>query len=47
MALQSVAAVSVNDPLNPTELATWFQQNPLAVITTIVIHRNVFYIVHT
>lgn len=47
MALQSVAAVQVNNPLNPTELSAWFQNNPLAIITSIVIHKNVFYIVHT
>ena len=47
MALQSVDAVPVSDPLNPTELTAWFNAHPLAVITTIVVHRNVFYIVHT
>lgn len=47
MALQSVVAIAVTDPLNPTELVAWFTNNPLAVITTMVVHRNVFYIVHT
>lgn len=47
MALQSVEAIPVSDPLNPTELTAWFVGHPLAIITTIVIHKNVFYVVHT
>jgi hypothetical protein len=47
MALQTVVAVPVADPLNPTELQTWCTNNPLAIITAIVVHKNVFYILHT
>jgi hypothetical protein len=47
MALQTVTAIQIADPLNPVELQTWCTNNPLAVITTLVIHRNVFYILHT
>jgi len=47
MALQTVEAVQFKDPLNPVELNNWFSAHPLAVITTIIVYKDTFYIIHT
>lgn len=47
MALQTLVTIVVADQTNPTEVQTWFTNNPLAAITSIVISGNVFYIIHT
>ena len=42
-----IAAVIVNDPLNPTEIQQWFDANPGITLLTIVASiRAVFYIIY-
>lgn len=47
MALQTIDTVITADPSKPTEVQDWFTNHPLAVITTVFVYENVFYIVHT
>lgn len=46
MALQSVIAITVFDPLNPKELQAWFTANPLVTVTAMAVYGNSFIVVY-
>jgi hypothetical protein len=47
MAIPVVDTIQVLDPLNPKELTTWFNANPLAVVISVQLYGNSFIIIHT
>jgi hypothetical protein len=42
----TIVAITVADPLNPTEVQTWIDNNPTVAIIELAVSGNTFYILY-